>query len=155
MYNKILVPLDGSELSESIFEHVQEIATGRNVSEVILLRVVEQAETGTSYSWGGVISVEQLATLGEKVRTEATTYMSKVADRLKIEGTAIKTHIVQGSPADSILDYAQENQVDLIIMSTHGRSGISRWAFGSVAEKVIRNSPVPVLLASPNKSRAK
>ena len=64
MYNKILVPLDGSKLAESILKHVREIVTGCHVSEVLLLRVVEQAEIGTSYSWGGVISAEQVATLG-------------------------------------------------------------------------------------------
>ena len=147
MYNKILVPLDGSKLAESILKHVREIVTGCHASEVVLLRIVEQAETGTPYSWGGVISAEQVTTLGKRVRTEAKTYIRKVAEKLKKEGMAVKTHIVRGAPANIILDYAQKNQVDLIIMSTHGRSGISRWAFGSVTDKVIRNSPVPVLLA--------
>ena len=89
------------------------------------------------------------------MRTEATTYISKVAEELKKEGMVVKTRIVQGAPADSILDYTQKNQVDLIIMSTHGRSGVSRWAFGSVADRVIRNSPVPVLLSPPKEFRAR
>ena len=151
MYNKILVPLDGSETAESIIPHVKEIASGCHVSTVVLLRVIEQPETGASSSWGGVVSSQQLDTIVKKVMNEATTYLSKVADELKKEGMIIQTRIIQGSPADSILDYAHENNIDLIIMSTRGRSGIARWVFGSVAEKVVHHSPVPVLLSTPRK----
>jgi len=155
MYNRILVPLDGSKLSESILEHVKEIAVGCSTSEVILLMVVEQAETGTGQSWGGLVSAEQINILRDRLMTEAKNYIGKVAERLSKEGIPVKTCIKQGAAADAILDYAQENRMDLIIMSTRGSSGISRWTFGSVAAKVSHHSPVPVFLAPPKKYRVK
>ncbi|MDD5590989.1 MAG: universal stress protein [Dehalococcoidales bacterium] len=155
MYNRILVPLDGSKLSESILEHVKGVAGGCRASEVVLLMVVEQAEIGPVQSWGGLVSAEQIITLRDKAMTEAKSYIGKVAERLSQEGIPVKTCIVKGSAADAILDYAQENRMDLIIMSTHGRSGISHWAFGSVASRVTHHSPVPVFLAPPKEARAK
>jgi nucleotide-binding universal stress UspA family protein len=62
---------------------------------------------------------------------------------------------VKGSAAEEILKYSQDNDVDLIIMSTHGRSGVSRWAMGSVADRVVRTSVAPVLLTTPKECRAK
>jgi nucleotide-binding universal stress UspA family protein len=67
---------------------------------------------------------------------------------------SIETVVTDGRPADEILNYATDNKVDLIIMSTHGRSGVSRWFFGSVAEKVIRHATVPVLISPPRGTRA-
>ena len=76
-------------------------------------------------------------------------YLSKAADSLKEDGIAVQTVVVSGRPAEQILDYANKNQVDLIIMSTHGRSGVSRWVIGSVTDKVVRHSVTPVLTISP------
>ncbi len=72
-----------------------------------------------------------------------------MAANLSKEGIAAQTVIVSGRPVDEILSYASKNQVDLIIMSTHGRAGISRWVFGSVVERVLRHSAVPVLIVPP------
>jgi nucleotide-binding universal stress UspA family protein len=154
MYNKILVPLDGSELAECVLEHVRAIATGCRVPEVVLLTIVEQYEEGPAgITWGGVVSAEQVAAVAEKSQAEATDYITKVADKLKEEGMAVQTLVIQGTAADGILDYAQKNQADLILMSTHGRSRPSRWAFGSVADRVIRHSPIPVLIVPPKGCR--
>ncbi len=71
-------------------------------------------------------------------------------DRLKKEGISTQGVVVWGRPADEILKYINENKTDLVIMSTHGRSGIPRWAFGSVADKVIRHSTAPVLIIPPH-----
>jgi len=154
MYNKILVPLDGSELAECVLEHVRAIATGCRVSEVVLLTIVEQYEEGPAgITWGGVVSAEQVAAVAEKSQAEATDYTIKVANKLKEEGMAVRALVIQGKAADGILDYAQKNQVDLILMSTHGRSGPSRWAFGSIADRVIRHSRIPVLIVPPKGCR--
>ncbi len=143
MYKKILAPLDGSELSECSLEHIRSVATGCHVPEVLLLWVVEP--------------LRQVVELGEdwrrkaetRIQSEAENYLSKLADDLKKEGVAAEAVVVSGRPADMILDYANQNQVDLIIMSTHGRSGVSRWFLGSVAEKILRHSLIPVLTVSP------
>ena len=154
MYNKILVPLDGFELAECILDHVRTIVTGCQVSEVVLLTVVEVYEKGLpSTTWGGVISAEQRAALAVESIAEAKEYLTKVADKLREEGMFVHPEVIQGEVAEGILDYATENQVDLIMMSTHGRSGPSRWALGSIADRVIRHSPIPVLIVSPKGCR--
>jgi len=146
-YKRILVPLDGSELSECILEHVKVIATGCSVPEVILLRVTEP--------------IKHLYEMGEdwhrdaEKRTEvaATEYLSQVAADLKQEGIAAETTVIRGQAAEEILDYVKNNQVGLVMMSTHGSSGVSRWLVGSVADRVVRHSVAPVLAASPSACR--
>ncbi|MFH1638866.1 MAG: universal stress protein [Chloroflexota bacterium] len=152
MYNKILVPMDGSELAECSLEHVREIAKGCHTSEVILLAVVEQV-TGPGYTWGAVASGEQMAAEAKKVQAKAAEYLKGVARELTKDGLGVQTRIVAGMPAEAILDFAKKNDVALIIMSTHGRSGIARWAMGSVADRVLRNSSIPVMVVSPKGSR--
>ncbi len=148
MYNRILVPLDGSELAECSLEHVKTIAKGCHTSEVILLAVVERY-VGPGYTWGGVASAEQMAEETRQIQAKAAEYLKKVAENLKKEGLSAKTSVMSGTPTEAILDYAKKNDVDLIIMSSHGRSGPARWAMGSVADRVLRYSPVPVLVTSP------
>ena len=154
MYKKVLVALDGFGLAECILDHVRTIVTGCQVSEVVLLTVVEVYEKGLpSTTWGGVISAEQGAELAVKSIAKAKNYLTQVADRLKEEGMSVQPVVIQGKVAEGILDYAVKNQVDLIMMSTHGRSGPSRWALGSVADRVIRHSLIPVLIVSPKGCR--
>lgn len=147
MYQKILAPLDGSELSECSLQHVKTIATGCQVPEVVLLRVVEPipAQDVAAYTEGGI----DTAIILREARAGAQEYISKLADDLNKAGLTVRGVVAIGSPADEIMDYATENKVDLIIMSTHGRSGVTRWFMGSVADKVIRHSTVPVLVVSP------
>jgi nucleotide-binding universal stress UspA family protein len=92
----------------------------------------------------------ELKTADEKTRAEAEDYLAGMASDLKKESVEAKTVLLVASKVDEeILNYAAKNGVELIIMSTHGKSGVSRWAFGSVADRVVRNSTVPVLMASP------
>jgi nucleotide-binding universal stress UspA family protein len=142
MYQKILAPLDGSELSECSLELIRAIATGCHIPEVVLLRVVEPVPTVPQLSEDWRRNAEREAL------DSAQDYLSRLADNLKKEGVAAETIILKGRPAEEIVDYVKKNPVDLIIMSTHGRSGVSRWVFGSVAERVLRHSAVPVLLIS-------
>ncbi|MCL0034691.1 universal stress protein [Dehalococcoidia bacterium] len=144
MFTKILVPLDGSELAEHILQYVRAVATGCNVSGVILLRIVEPLEAAYSE-----IGADWRREWEERIKAEAEDYISKMADNLKKEGVAAEGVVALGRPADGILEYTKNNQVDLIVMSTHGRSGPSRWLFGSVAERVLRHSTAPVLVAAP------
>lgn len=137
--------MDGSELSECVLDHVIAIATGCRIPEVILLTVMELVSQQFYAELG-----EQLARdIQNKARVDVNNYLLKVADSLKKDGLVVQTAAISGKPTEEILDYANKNQVDLIVMSTHGRSGISRWAFGSVADRVLRHSRVPVLTVSP------
>ena len=145
MFKKILVPLDGSELSESALTHVIDITTDCRALEVILMRIREPLDPNVIGTLDAKIAVE----LDEAYRDEASHYLDKVVATLKGKGIDARTEILSGNPAEEIIKYSQKNDIDLIIMSTRGRSGISRWVFGSVAEKVIRNSTVPVLIKPP------
>jgi len=151
MYKKILVPLDGSELSEQALNHVKEIIPVPATTEIVLLRVVDPL--ATSYAGGTDAAIEVAVKIQERAEAEAAAYLKRLEGELKELGIPVKTVLTIGIPADVILDYARQNGVDLIIMSTHGRSGISRWLFGSVAEKIIRHSQVPVLISPPRGSR--
>ncbi|MBI4284483.1 MAG: universal stress protein [Chloroflexi bacterium] len=145
MYNKILAPLDGSELSECSLKHVKAIASGCHVPEVVVIRVIEPVRTEL-YGEG---SLELLRKAEKDAQAEVAGYLNGVADTLKKEGVAAKGVSVQGRPSEEILDYARKNHVDLIVMSTHGRSGVSRWVMGSVADRVVRHSVAPVMIVSP------
>jgi nucleotide-binding universal stress UspA family protein len=151
MYKKILVPLDGSEISEQALEHVKEIMPVPSTTEITLLRVVDPL--ATTYAGGTDAAIEVAVEIQKKAAAVAAAYLKRVKGELKDLGIQVKTVLTVGIPADVILDYARQNGVGLIIMSTHGRSGISRWFFGSVAEKIIRHSPVPVLISPPRGSR--
>ncbi len=148
MYSKVLVPLDGSQFSECSLEHVKAIATGCHVPEVVLLRVVEPL---SAYEISGLAQVRgnQVGELEAWKQNDASSYITVTVQKLIKEGVSARGEVLNGKAADTILDYAEKNKVDLIIMSTHGRSGISRWAFGSVADRVVRNSIVPVLSVAP------
>ncbi len=151
MYKKILVPMDGSQFSECSLEHVRAIATGCQVPEVILLRVVEPVSPQV-YAEGA--NMDWIADAEKTAQTNAENYVSQLAAKLKKEGVAAQHAISFGRPAEKIVDYARDNHVDLIIMSTHGRSGVSRWVLGSVADRVIHHSAAPVLVVAPQGCRS-
>ena len=153
MYNKILVPLDGSDFGECTLDHIRAIASGCHASEVILLSVVGNYEPGSGWTWGGIISESVAADAAKKAQVEARKYLSKVAKKLEKDGINAVTTVMVGIPADIILDYANSAGVDLIIMATHGRSGPARWAMGSVAERVVSLAQMPVMVVSPKGCR--
>lgn len=146
MYQKILVPLDGSEFAECSLQHVRAIATGCKVPKVVLLRVVEPVpkDYHTLGMPGGLLADED-----KKLEAAAQNYLISIGRNLEKDGITAETVVLQGTATESILDYIANDNVDLIIMSTHGRSGVSRWALGSVAEKVLRHATVPILSTSP------
>ncbi len=151
MYKKMLVPLDGSEFAERSLEHAKIVAIACRCPEVTLLRVIEPNPQLVDI--GGVATEEWFRNAQKRAEAEVKKYITRVADRLKKEGLKVKGVVVKGKAADEILDYAKKNQIDIIVMSTHGRSGLSQWIVGSVADKIIRHSPAPVLIASPAECR--
>jgi len=146
----MLVPLDGSELSECSLDHARIVAVACQCADVILLQVIE---TDPQVVDIGVSSEHWYRDAQARLRTEVKKYVSRVANELKKEGLNAKGVVVNGKAADEILDYANKNKVDIIVMSTHGRSGVSRWFIGSVADKVLRHSAIPVLVAAPTACR--
>ena len=152
MYKKILVPLDGSELAECVLPHVAAIAGGCGVTSVTFLRVIEPyylhaamyAATGYGISLG--LREEDIEKIDAENRSAAEKYLSEVVSRAKYKGAQVQGEVFMGKAAEGIVDYAAKNGCDLIIIATHGRSGLSRWVWGSVADRVLRSANVPVLM---------
>lgn len=142
MYERMLVPLDGSEAAEAILPFAEQVA-GPLDTEVVLLRVIEPLNPIEFVASAGVVAPD-IFTLRDM---DAKTYLSAVERRLSKKGLRVRTRVAFGGPpAEEILAVARATSADLIAMATRGRSGLGRALFGSVAESVLRASPVPVLL---------
>lgn len=161
MYKKILVPLDGSKLAESALPHVEELAKGCDTEEVILVSVTERvqgfravegsAEPGilSGGGWGSSIQPPLQRLVPEafgKKEKQAQRYLDRIAEKMKAKGINVSTEVLLWKPAEAIVGYAKQYGCDVIVMASHGRSGPSRWAYGSVADKVLRSSCIPVLM---------
>jgi nucleotide-binding universal stress UspA family protein len=142
MYKKIMVPLDGSGLAECVLSHVEAVSKGSQPNEIVFVRVVEPLPRGRVSSPFG----EDLKRLESEDREKAQEYLAGVAKGLHFDGIEVRTEVILGKAAEELASYAEENQVDLIVMATHGHSGPSRWVFGSVAERILRSACVPVLM---------
>jgi nucleotide-binding universal stress UspA family protein len=146
MYRRILVPLDGSKLAESVLPHAESIAKLAK-SSIELVHVVEPVELPTR---GGIaLSIDDLKQIESHAKRDAQSYLSGVVDRLKRAGIKAHSKLLTGKAADSLVDYLRDTDFDLVIMATHGRSGISRWIWGSVAERILHSSTIPVLVIRP------
>ena len=147
MYEKILVPLDGSKLAECVIPHVENLAKGCDVKEVILLRVCEPPAISSDYPTGMPMNWEEnVAQITAHAQQQCNLYLGDAKKRLSDLGLNVRSESRLGNPADEIVDYASRNEVDLIAMASHGRSGPSRWVYGSVAEKVLRSTCIPILM---------
>jgi nucleotide-binding universal stress UspA family protein len=138
-YKKVVVPLDGSALAESVLAHLPTLIAP-DATELILVNVIE----AWRYSLGA--GDFAAANLAEFVRSGAEAYLTSQSGRLQQLGYRVTTHVLDIDAAQGILDTAKANQADLIAMTTHGRSGFVRWALGSVAERVLQQATMPVLL---------
>ena len=146
MYNKIMVPLDGSKLAECVLPHVENIAKASN-AEVILVSVTERVSGYRPMTDYSRPMEERLIPEGVgKKEKQALKYLERIAKGLEAKGIKVRTEVFLGNPAEEIALYAEHDGADLIIMASHGRSGISRWAYGSVADRVFRASCIPVLM---------
>lgn len=131
MFNRVLVPLDGSKLAELALPYAEELAGAFN-SEVTLVEVCEQNES--QYRHMQQLYIEKVAELVRK-------HIKEVGPTVKV-----KPVVLDGKPAAEIIDYTEKSDTSLIIMATHGRSGIMFWATGSVANKVLHEIRIPILL---------
>jgi nucleotide-binding universal stress UspA family protein len=147
MYKKILVPLDGSKLAECALPHVEELAKGCNTEKVILASVTERVQGYRAFEDPSQPLGQQLTpeAVGKKEK-QAQRYLDRIAEAMDAKGIKVDTEVLLGDPAEEIVIYAKHPGCDIIVMSSHGRSGPSRWAHGSVADRVLRASCVPVLM---------
>lgn len=140
-FRHILVPLDGSELAEKALKSAAQIAVAmaQQAGEgpavrLVLLRVASPMAILAA----DPLLYDEMIHMGVD---EAQAYLNLAATTLSVAPAVIETVAVTGSPADAIVHYAEDNNVDLIVMSSHGRTGSSRWVYGSVAEKVMHHAP--------------
>jgi nucleotide-binding universal stress UspA family protein len=142
MSDRILVPLDGSTLAEQALGCAIALARALPAELVILRAVSIPPDTREILNNAGL----EAATLREQIETEASTYLREVASELQDAGLSMRQVVRHGPPSEAIVDYAAQRDIRQIVMTTHGRTGISRWTHGSVAERVLQAASVPVLM---------
>jgi nucleotide-binding universal stress UspA family protein len=135
MYQKIMVPLDGSLLAEQALEPAAQIARRRD-GELYLVRAFEP-------------TVVPPAALGfvdrDALRAEERAQIENYLEKHKLPDLSCHTVVLEGSGADPLLKFADENDMELIVMTSHGHTGLEHWLFGSVAERVVRYASCPVM----------
>jgi nucleotide-binding universal stress UspA family protein len=150
MYEHLLVALDGSPAAEKVLVHAEAIARAFKSSVTLLRATVSAetliAETAAGENVGEVVPLIDPTPIVEADRQTATEYLESVAARLRQHDLTVTIEEPEGPPADVIVERARELNVSLILMTTHGRSGLGRLVFGSVADAVLRHAPAPVLL---------
>ena len=146
-FHRALIPLDGSAAAELALPTFLEIVRALNL-ELILLQVVPyvppQVTEGTRHVLNPMERLEQ----------HAEDYLARQAADLRARGLSVRTAVRTGNAAEEIVEAAREHQADLIAMTTHGRTGLSRLFFGSVAEAVLRHAHVPVFLVRSTEAEA-
>jgi len=151
MYKKIMVPLDGSELAECVLPHVEGFIASCRVSTIVFVRALKPEPTVSrgAYATGEVdltVIEENTKRIEEEKKSSAKDYLDQVASRLKHDGVELQTEVIVGTVAESLIDYTEANNIDMILIATHGRSGVSRWVRGSIADRILRGSSIPVLM---------
>ncbi len=151
----VLVPLDGSELAESVLPHVKALGKQRGSKpvDVVLLRVCEPPTipsyygpelSGVPLDWGKYVEQEMVRDKGK-----AKEYLAELEKRFKDKGISVRSEVIQGKPDDEIVEYANEHHFSLIVMATHGRSGLSRLVYGSVAANLLHGVSSPIFIVTP------
>lgn len=158
MFETVIVPLDGSELAEAALESARAI-TEKFDSTLLLVRAIEPMSHLIATQPPGIfespaaaeVNIEVLEEVVHAEREEATKYLEAVRSRL---GGKIEYVVVEGEARDAIVQVATERSAGLVVMSSHGRGGLGRVIFGSVADAVLRNSTVPVMLIRLEESKS-
>jgi nucleotide-binding universal stress UspA family protein len=140
MYKRAVIPLDGSPVAETILPFILEIAGPLDI-EVVLLRVLQPVPPMVLEGSRHIVVEDE-----ETRRVDALEYLAPLAIDLRSKAVRVETRVHHGTPATEIVNAAREVRADLIAMTTHGRSGLRRLMFGSVAEAVLRHSDIPVFL---------
>ncbi|MBE0431482.1 MAG: universal stress protein [Dehalococcoidia bacterium] len=145
----ILVTLDGSRFAEAVIPYAVGLAEAMD-SEIALLRIIEPVTLPRLAGYGQWVDWDKYERdLSAQAQSEARIYLDNVELGLQARGLKVSSTSLSGKPAQAILQYAEDRSVGLIALSTHGFSGIARWAYGSVASRIIEGSPRPVLLVRP------
>jgi nucleotide-binding universal stress UspA family protein len=157
MLKHILIPLDGSQLAEKALDYARRVISPK--TEITLLMAIDPPDylaygqySGQSgglpaTAAGPIVDYQAMA---QDMMSHARTYLNRVADELRKSGYTVHVTIETGTPADVVIETARKHpQIDTIVMSTHGRSGLTRWLLGSVTIKVLNAAPCPVYVIPP------
>lgn len=138
MYDRILVPTDGSREGERAVEYALELAAthGATIKAIYVVNAASYGGLPMETAWDGI---------SDALREEGQAAVARVEEMAADRGVNVETSVVEGSPSRVIVEQASPEHCDLVVMGTHGRGGIDRLLLGSVAERVVRSSPVPVL----------
>ena len=151
MYKKVLVPLDGSELAECALNHVKNLVKEGSAGEVTLFNVVK-VDAPWAELYGKNFDINAMR---EALFASARKYLAKIESQLNSEGIKVKTEVLEANqPAQAITDYARTKGIDMIVIATHGYTGMKKLMLGSVALNVLHDSHIPVLLIRPESCRA-
>jgi nucleotide-binding universal stress UspA family protein len=155
MFNKILVPLDGSRLSGKAVPYAIELAKKFN-AQIMLLRVVKQSTpvlitdpSGIGGSMGAQMSIEAARYTDKQNVAKAERYLNAQMKKLTEKGIKSSSSVLVGHSAESIIKCYRKNRMDMVVMTTHGRSGFKRAILGSVADKVIHEPGMSVFVVHP------
>ncbi len=138
---RLILPLDGSALAEGALPFAKSLAQTLSL-EAALVRVVRMEHPASVYTEAGV----KLPDFTEELERQAAAYLDRTAQRLRDDGLIVQTHVLRGAPAPVLVDFARKTPQSIIVMSSHGRSGLTRWLMGSVAEALVRASGDPVMI---------
>ena len=150
MYRRILVPHDGSSFAEQVLPHAIDIAK-RFEAELHLLEVISAPNPAVYASdleggTGAPLAYEAIDEAQDALREEGKGRLQRLADSIGQQGVKAVWTVMDGNPADEIVEYSKKNQIDLIAMASHGRTGLTRAILGSVTDAVLRNGGHPVLV---------
>jgi len=152
MEERILVPLDGSKVGEAALLHVEELVSKLSPEVKVEVTLFQVVSSPTHYVVAGEAVIQLPYTVPyteqerEQIKEKAMDYLNKAGEGLGSKGAIVKIKVAVGKAAEEIIKTADEINADLVVMSTHGRSSLSRWAFGSVTDAVLRRGHKPVLV---------
>jgi nucleotide-binding universal stress UspA family protein len=146
MYDKVLVPLDGSDLAECALPQVMNLANGGMIGEVTLLSVIELS---SAWMEEGI----DFIAIKNDLLNKADKYLQDLQSQLSSSGVKVKTATIEGHAAESIIEYSKEHDINLVVIATHGYTGMKKLMFGSVALRVLHDAHAPVLLVRPESCR--
>ena len=138
MFDIILVPLDGSQLAECVLPHIMAIAHAFD-SEITLLRMLERNQASASAQLFDLLN-------WQINKTKAEGYLEKIKAQFQESGLRVRTTVLEGLVAEGITEYAQNQGAKLIVLSSHGHSGLTQWGISSIAQKIILSAPTSVLI---------
>ena len=151
MYQRIIVPLDGSDLAEQALTEARHLSTATG-AEIHLLRVIDYTRLESYGPYGLAMEYTSLEPIINEEEAAATLYLEEQQALLAADGFEVTIETRRGPVTREIVKCSQPG--DIIVMTSHGRGGISRWLLGSVAEDVVRHSDVPVFLTRANSSKS-